>query len=76
MAAKKLKPAELAIARFGSVRKLGKAIGMTETAPGHWVSRGDGSIPQRQQPKVIEAAKRLKITFTAEEAIHGGYVEA
>jgi len=72
MAAKKLKPAQLAIARFGSVRKLGRALKMTETAPGHWVKR-TGCIPQMQQAKVLAAAKSAGIPYTSEEVVHGGY---
>lgn len=71
---KTMTPAEKAIAAFGGVRRLSVAIGRNPSSVSRWclpIGKGGtgGYIPARVQLRVIEAAKRDGVRFTAEDLL-------
>lgn len=73
-----LTPAELVVARFGGVRKLGRMLHIDPSSISKWIARG-GKIPNSSRPDgndthqgLLELAKKEGVKLTAEELIQGG----
>jgi len=65
-----LSPVELAIAEFGGVRPLARAIGRDAGSVSKW-RRGDGNIPTSIQKKLLETAWDLNYNITCHDIIFG-----
>lgn len=62
-------PVDLAIERFGGVRRLARAIGRDPAAVSRW--RHSGIVPTSVQRKILECAWERGIEFSAHEIIFG-----
>lgn len=62
-------PVDLAITRFGGVRKLARAIGRDPAAISRW--KKSGTVPTSVQRKILEVAWERGVDMTAHDMIFG-----
>ena len=67
-------PVEIAIAEFGGLRKLAKAVSRDPAAVSRW--KRNGTIPTSVQKHLLEIAWSRGMKITAHEVIFGRSVDA
>lgn len=75
MKRKKKSPAQVVVDEFGSIREVGRVLGLQHTSPRLWLqpkpAGSGGLIPSNHHVPLLVEAKRRGLTLTEHDLIHG-----